>query len=150
MLGSHLFSSTGYAALMRDGFGWTRGQVYSEEAFQRVLFIERKRAQRATSSFLLLLVRLRGDSGCIEIPPAIATPLFEGLRLCFREVDFVGWHREGRIAGAVLAQGRTAPDADASTRVVARVTDALATRLPSAVRQRLDVRVVRLGGGGSA
>ena len=122
-------------------------QVYGEEAFHHMLSIERKRAQRTNGSFLLLLVRLKGNSGSgIEIPPAVAATLFSGFGLCFREVDFFGWHREGRVAGAVLAQGPVQPDADALPRIVDRVTQVLGPRLPLS-GQRLDVRVVRLGRG---
>jgi hypothetical protein len=70
-----------------------------------------------------------------------------GLGRCFREVDFVGWLRHGRVAGAVLAQGPVGPGTDALPRIVARVSDLLGKRLPLTTAQRLDVRVIRIGRG---
>jgi hypothetical protein len=66
------------------------------------------------------------------------------LGLCVREIDFVGWHREGRLAGAVLAQGHIRPDAHAVTRIAERVTAVLRGRLPVTGDRTLDVRVIPL------
>lgn len=131
---------------------WGRkGQIYGEEAFRHLLAIERKRARRSNQSLFLVLVRFKGNSGSgLEIPPALAARLFSGLGLCVREIDFVGWHREGRIAGAVLAQGPqgpTEPNPRAVTRIFERVTAVLRRRLPMTGERILDVRVVRLGRG---
>ena len=131
---------------------WGRkGQIYGEEAFRHLLAIERKRARRSNRSLFLLLVRFKGNSGSgLEIPPALAARLFSGLGLCVREIDFVGWHREGRIAGAVLAQGPqgpTDPNPRAVTRIFERVTTVLRRRLPMTGERILDVRVVPLGRG---
>ena len=136
-------------ALMSRLSLWGRkGQIYSEEAFRHMLAIERKRAKRSNCSLFLLLVRFKGNSGSgLEIPPALAALLFSGLGLCVREIDFVGWHREGRIAGAVLAQGHTEPNPRAVTRIFERVTAVLRGRLPLTADRILDVRVVPLGRG---
>jgi hypothetical protein len=136
-------------ALMGRLSMWGRkGQIYSEEAFRHMLAIERKRARRSNCSLFLLLVRFKGNSGSgLEIPPALAALLFSGLGLCVREIDFVGWHREGRIAGAVLAQGHTEPNPRAVTRIFERVTAVLRGRLPLSGDRILDVRVVPLGRG---
>ena len=108
-LGSPLFHDRvpkALALMGRLSLWGRKGQIYSEEAFRHMLAIERKRARRSNRSLFLLLVRFKGNSGSgLEIPPALAALLFSGLGLCVREIDFVGWHREGRIAGAVLAQG---------------------------------------------
>jgi hypothetical protein len=59
-------------------------------------------------------------------------------------VDFVGWHREGRVAGAVIGLGPGAPP-DMKRRLTERVSNAFASQLPKE-QQQLRVRVVRLGG----
>jgi len=153
-LSSQLFSSPSYIAEVvrnvRSGFALKAPmrQVYSEESFQQLLSIERKRARFANSAFLLLLVRIREESGAgIGIPRPIATLLFSGLRHCFREVDFVGWYREGSIAGAVLALGPTAPGKQTLPRIVERVTQVLSRTLPLTASQRIDVRLIPLGRG---
>ena len=144
-LGSHLLSAGGCRAAAAKAFSRKRrlSEVYSEEAFHHVLSIERTRAQLTNSSFILLLIRVKTSFGSsVEISPAAAAALFSGLASCLREVDFFGWHRDARIAGAVLAQGPVRPGAEVVPRIVARVTQVLSGRLPAG--QRLDVRVVRL------
>jgi len=132
-------ASLGYAL---DG---RLGDFYNEEAFRHLLEIERTRAERSDCSFLLLLVRLgrcpeQGDT----ISRAVCPALFSGLSLCVREVDFVGWYREGRVAGAVLAQGLDIPGSDAPARIVERVAHVLGQRLPERIATRLRVRVVKI------
>jgi hypothetical protein len=65
--------------------------------------------------------------------------------LCVREVDFIGWYRSARVAGAVLAQGFDEPGVDAPRHIVERITRLLSERLPKSVAARLRIRVVRLG-----
>ena len=85
--------------------GWA-GKAYNEHAFRHFLTIERTRADQSACSFLLVLVSLKRHPGSnIRIAPSVSAALFSGLGLCVREVDFVGWFREDRVAGAVLAQG---------------------------------------------
>lgn len=119
-------------------------QPYSEEAFRYFLGLERKRAERSRRSLLLLLVNLTvDDEGGETIPPAISSKLFSGLSLCVRDVDFIGWYRHGRVAGAVLTQGTDSPALEASEQIGGRVKQLLAKRLPAGVTERLQVRVLQ-------
>lgn len=121
------------------------GDVYDEDAFQHFLSVERIRAQRSDRPLLLLLVGLRGSGANDTVPRSVSPGLFTGLGLCVREIDFVGWYREGRVAGAVLAQGVDLPDREAPHRIVTRVTRTLGEHLPPSVAKRLRVRIVRVG-----
>jgi hypothetical protein len=122
------------------------GDVYTEQAFRHFLDIERVRAARSGRTFFLLLVSLRR---CPEhgtrFGSVAATSLLQGLGVCVREIDFIGWHRDGRVAGAVLAQGLDEPGPDAAKRIVERVTRVLSDHLTASVASRLRVRVVQLG-----
>ena len=120
------------------------GDVYDEDAFRHFLAVERMRAQRSQRPFLLLLVSIRGSRIIDEVPGSVSPALFTGLGLCVREIDFVGWYRQGRVAGAVLPQGVGLHDRDASHRIVSRVNRILGEHLPS-VAGRLRVRTVQLG-----
>lgn len=134
------------ALMSRLSLWGQKGQIYSEEAFRHMLAIERKRAIRSNRPLLLLVVCFKSASGSrVEIPPAVSAALFSGLALCLREIDFVGWHREGRIAGAVLAQGRSLLSSHAGPRIIERVTAVLHWRLSTDEAEKLDVRVIRLG-----
>jgi hypothetical protein len=64
---------------------------------------------------------------------------------CVREVDFVGWYREGHVAAAVLAQGDKA-SSDARQLIAERMRPALRERLLPDEARKLRVRVVRLDG----
>ena len=123
--------------------GWA-GKAYNEHAFRHFLTIERTRADQSACSFLLVLVSLKRHPGSnIHIAPSVSAALFSGLGLCVREVDFVGWFREDRVAGAVLAQGEK-PTIDVTRLIRKRVTEVLCDHLPFDLRQRLQVRVVQL------
>ena len=136
-------SDRAHSALSAQGLD---GDVYEEEAFQHFLAVERVRAERSERPLLLLLVGLRRcPKRGADVPRAVSPALLTGLGLCVREVDFVGWYRQDRMAAAVLTQGLDLPDHDAPSRIVERVTRILSERLPHRVAERLRVRVVRLG-----
>ena len=122
------------------------GKVYNQKVFRHFLDIERIRAERSDRHFLLLLVSLRKcpDLG-VRVPRPVASALFSGLALCVRDIDFIGWYRHERVVGAVLAQGLHAPDSEAPSRIVERVTQTCGGRLPEEVVKRLRVRVVQFG-----
>ena len=121
------------------------GDAYNEEAFRHFLEVERTRASRSQRTFLLLLVSLRSSSpDGNEVSRSAAGPLFYGLRECVREIDFIGWYRDRKVAGAVLTQGLDLPG-DARMRIVQRVHVLLSRRLPAQTADRLRVRVVQLG-----
>jgi hypothetical protein len=121
------------------------GQAYNEEAFRYFLTVERKRAASSRRSFLLLLVSIKKRSGVSRpIRPVVATSIFAGLWLGVREVDFIGWFREGRVAGAVLTQGADPIAPDVSRRISQRLTETLRGRVPAHVARRLHVRVLQL------
>jgi hypothetical protein len=121
-----------------------RGEAYNEQAFQYLLSIERKRCQRSGRTFLLLLVDLE-DRPAVSagIDPVTASALLTGLRVCLREVDFVGWYRDRCVAGAVLTESRSRPGADVARLVAQRASRVLGGRLASDVAARLRVRVYR-------
>lgn len=126
-------------------FGEEPGQAYNEAAFRYLLETERQRAERASRSLVLLLVNLRhGFSMRGRIAPSAASKLFAGLSLSVREVDFIGWYRDQRIAGAVLTQGLEAPSQGARREIRQRVTRVLANQLPEHLVDEVQVRVVQL------
>lgn len=121
------------------------GQAYNEEVFRYFLAMERKRAAHSRHSFLLLLVSVEKRSGVSgRIRPVVAAGIFSGLWLSVREVDFIGWFRDERVAGAVLTQGAHPLAPDVSRRISQRLTQTLCEHVPSDVARRLHVRVLQL------
>ena len=120
------------------------GQVYNEIAFRHFLGLERRRAERSNRTFLLLMVSVKDPETRGHIPPAVATRLFSALSLCVREVDFLGWYREGQIAAAVLAQGPEPRDGSVQAVITERITSVLQERMPARVAEQLQVRVLQV------
>ena len=120
-------------------------EAYNEKAFRHFLMLERKRAQRASRSMLLLLVEFKADrEGDGHMDRSVAARLFGALGACVREVDFVGWYRTDRVAGAVLTQGSETPAPDSAQQIGERVAQVLSDRLPSRARHRIQVRILQM------
>ena len=120
-------------------------QVYNEAAFHYFLSLELNRANRSARRLLLVLVSLRKrDRERIVLPPRTAAAVFAALTTCVREVDFVGWHRDGLVAAALLAMSGVAT-ARARQIVWDRVANELDQRLTKEETARLLVRVAELG-----
>jgi hypothetical protein len=117
------------------------GQAYNEEAFQYFLEIERKRSENSNRPFLLMLVDFNKHP---RIHGATADTLFSVLSLCLRETDFIGWYREGRVAGAVLTQHGEADWEHLSEVVRGRIEEALRRHLPSELARHVQARVYQI------
>src|SRR5262245_11318032 len=109
----------------------TARRAYNETAFRHFLAIERRRAERSMRPLLLVLATLRPRPGReATLTDETSAALFDGLGASIREVDFAGWFRDGRVAGAVLAQGGQ-PSEAAQYFLSQRVSRALQSRLPA-------------------
>jgi hypothetical protein len=125
--------------------GGVAGLAYNEAAFSHFLAIERRRAERSRRSILLVLVSAQSQAGRPAVlSQTAASELFARLGASVREVDFVGWYREGRVAAAVLTQQAPASP-EVCDRVAHRVTSAVSVPVLAA-HGRLRVRVVSLRG----
>ena len=125
--------------------GGTAGTAHNEAAFHHFLRIERERAAKGGHGLTLVLISLPGISG---VAPALSMQtsarIFAALGVAVREVDFVGWFREGRVAAAVLVQ-RSVPTVETRRQIANRVRQMLVSHgvhAASAVR----VRVLSLSG----
>lgn len=67
--------------------------------------------------------------------------MFERLRPCLRETDFLGWYHDGRVAGAVLTQLGKSNVGDVSSLLKDRVIRALNDAFSKQIAARLLVRV---------
>src|SRR5262249_19586654 len=132
-------SVPGYAEF-RSG---PQGHAYNEAAFRYFLVLDRRRAERARQSLLLVLVTLR-EARSGKLSPTTATALFSALGDCVRATDFVGWYREGRIVAAVLAQSLT-PTIEVRRRTTERIVQSMNKRLMPNQMKLLRIRVICLG-----
>jgi GGDEF domain-containing protein len=127
------------SVVLPDGLG----PVYNEEAFRYFLQIERKRASRSNSRFLLLLVDLKQRQGT-PFDASSGRTLFSAMWSCLRETDFIGWYRQGRVASAVLTQVGETPGVEVAKLVADRVRTALTQSLSGALAARIQVRVYQV------
>ena len=91
-----------------------------------------------------MLIESRSQGYATQIDEATASKLFPALLKCLRETDFVGWYREGYVAGAVLTH-HGEPDREDLPQVVrTRVVAALKRQMPPDPARNLQVRVYRV------
>ena len=105
-------------------------RVYNEAAFRYFLGVERRRAERTRHHLLLVLVSARKHLRTRpRLAPQAAQSVLWVLGACLREVDLVGWYRDGVVAAALLPIiGVATPNTRQA--LAARVTDVLKRNLP--------------------
>jgi hypothetical protein len=139
-----LQSIPGYSGFRSGQFG----QAYNEAAFRYFLDADRSRAERLRRPILLVLASLREAPGrSAQLTHATAAAMFAGLAAGLREVDFMGWYRQGHVAGAVLAQGISI-SRDQIVRVADRIDAAIKQHIQDDRGPIVHLRIVRLGGKG--
>lgn len=114
--------------------------IYNEEAFRHFLEIERKRSKISNRPFLLVLINV-GDHADVD---ALSGRVFDALSVGLRETDFVGWHRDRSVVGAVLTEHSGDVATDVADVVSRRVTTLLTETLPNALIDRLQIRVYQV------
>src|SRR5437870_2508775 len=91
---------SGSAFALEDG----QCEAYNEDAFQYFLEIERKRGEPSNPP-VLLLIEFKPSTGLDAVlNRATEAKFFSTVSRAVRETDFIGWYREGRVAGIVLTQ----------------------------------------------
>jgi len=100
----------------------------SEEAFRRMLVIERKRTERSGKPFLLMLLEAGGRQGSGKNGKALDAILL-GLLSSTRETDVIGWYQERITVGAMFT-GLIVEDKNSLlSTILTRVSDALRDKL---------------------
>ena len=78
-------------------------KVLSEEDFGRVLAVEKERAKRSGRRFILMTINAEGilqEEKCIEDAGLVFTELKKNTR----NIDVVGWNKEGRSIGVIFTE----------------------------------------------
>ena len=115
--------------------------AYNEEAFRYFLQVEEKRFLRSNRRFLLLLLDVNNEAGTAEpFDPSLSKKLFEALKPCVRETDFVGWYRQGQVIGVACTQLEDTQGATVLSVVADRFQKAMRGVLPDRVGSRVQVR----------
>ncbi|MGC8490563.1 MAG: sugar transferase [Syntrophobacteraceae bacterium] len=101
---------------------------YDEEAFHRILGLERKRSERSRRPFLVMLLSLEGIAGDGK-GGDIVTRVFSCLAATKRETDVMGWYRQGGVAGVIFTEISGACDRSLSESIVKRTMANLELKL---------------------
>jgi hypothetical protein len=76
-------------------------EVLGEESFRRLIAMERKRTERTSDPFLLLLLEAGDDRGQGTMEESL-TLIAASLSASLRETDIIGWHQERTTVGALF------------------------------------------------
>jgi lipopolysaccharide/colanic/teichoic acid biosynthesis glycosyltransferase len=78
-------------------------EVLSEEAFRRMISLERKRSERTQRPFALLLI----DAGCSQLcdkQGRVWLDILSALQGAIRETDVTGWYTTNSVVGVVFTE----------------------------------------------
>jgi hypothetical protein len=129
----------------RVAFEGRFGKAYNEEAFRYLLEIHRRRAEQRGEAVFLMLVSVKRLPGLSRrLSPASAGKVFGAFWLCLRDVDFTGWFRADRVAGAVLTHASQQLSPAVVQNLTQRITKTLDSRVRAQTASRLQVRVLQL------
>ena len=102
--------------------------LFSEELFQKLLCLERKRTERSRKPFALMLVDaskpLHTDRRNV-----VFAKLAIALSLSMRETDIWGWRKKGSVIGVILTEIGTADAGSLRNTILPKVNSALRTAL---------------------
>lgn len=82
--------------------GWER-RVLDEEAFQRMISLERKRSERSRKPFLLMLLDT-GSSPASEKNTNVLRNIVTALLVSTRETDVTGWYKDQAVVGVMFTE----------------------------------------------
>jgi lipopolysaccharide/colanic/teichoic acid biosynthesis glycosyltransferase len=117
----------------------THQHVIDEELFRSTVTRERKRADRCSQPFVLLLVNMGETAG----PDAAATwrAAIAGLAAAKHETDVLGWFKRKAVIGVILTDVRASELTTVCEGLDARFRRELAKRLEASILDRLSIHL---------
>lgn len=101
---------------------------YDEEAFNRILALERKRSERSKRPFMLMLLSLEGITGG-ENGSEVRAKIFSCLESAKRDIDVLGWYKFDSIAGIIFTEISGLNDGAVSEVIINRIKSTFALNL---------------------
>jgi len=98
--------------------------ILSEEAFLRIISLERRRTERSRKPFLLMLVDI-GDRVPSEGAGKILGKMVAALAVSTRETDVAGWYKTGCVVGVMFTEIGTEDRNSIVSTMIARLSTAL-------------------------
>ena len=109
-----------------------RAEILREEAFHNMLTLERRRAERSSKPFVLMLL---DASAFVDAEAAnrFMSQITSVLLKCTRETDLVGWHKKGITLGIIFTE--------ISLEFENPITEILYSKVMHALREELNTEV---------
>lgn len=122
--GSHLSPRPAGPALVADR------STLREEDFLRVIWHERKRAERSRKPSVLMLIEMETQFPAERNGEALGK-ILSALAATTRETDATGWYKDDCVVGVMFTEITVEEGSSVVTTVMTRVSDALRSRLSS-------------------
>ncbi|MGA7380206.1 MAG: sugar transferase [Terriglobales bacterium] len=108
----------------------TNGQhgVLSEDSFQRMISLERKRSERSRKPFLLMLVDVGGYVPTDRTTKVLGS-ILSALAVSTRETDVTGWYKHSRVVGVMFTEIGLEDRASVLGTMITRVSETLKSAL---------------------
>lgn len=103
--------------------------VLSEEAFQSMISLERKRSERSRKPFLLMLVDMGDHHQPTERTTRALGSILSAVSTATRETDVVGWYKNSCVVGAMFTEIGLGDRASALGTMITRVSGNLKNTL---------------------
>jgi hypothetical protein len=137
-----MFSASRPKEAMKGKASLSESGAYNQEAFRYFLERESKRSERSGRFCQILLVCSTDEHGRIaQMNVDVAKIVIAAASRSFRETDYIGWYREGRIVGAVLTVLTQESMALVPTQLQPRLVECLRAKLGIEEFSRLQIRV---------
>jgi hypothetical protein len=102
--------------------------ILHEPAFQRMLSLERKRAQRSQKPFLLTLLEMQNELAAEKSRKTLAR-ILAALDSTTRETDVTGWYKEDGVVGVMFTEIAMEDRSSILATIMARVSETLRSHL---------------------
>ena len=102
----------------------TDRNTLGEEAFHRMISIERRRTSRSRKSFLLMLLDM-GDHTTSRNNKVSLRKILSALSLMLRETDVTGWYKEDSVVGVMFTEIALDDQSSIPATMMTRVTQTL-------------------------
>jgi lipopolysaccharide/colanic/teichoic acid biosynthesis glycosyltransferase len=114
-------------------------EILAREPFIKMLYLERKRAERSGRSFILMLLECnrllhaKNGSGAVE-------KLLNALAGSTRDTDITGWYKDGSVVGVIFTElGPSVEGKAIVNALLSKVTNALSTTLSIKQINHIDI-----------
>lgn len=127
--GSNDVSSSSLSELSETAVRENAGHaILSEETFNRVISLERRRTERSGRPFLLMLLDI-GDEQPSQMHWRALEQILASLAIAARATDVIGWYKSGCVAGVMLTEIGLTDRKSIPHALIARLSDTLRQNL---------------------